>query len=79
MDKINQLMEQARVYYRRQDLLGLRDIRDLVSAEYSKLELEAITKGFDEVTRIYELEQESTLELDTMITKTEIKEQMARR
>lgn len=79
MDKINQLMEQARVCYRRQDLLGLRDIRDLVSAEYSKLELEAITKGFDEVTRIYELEQESTLELDTMITKTEIKEQMARR
>lgn len=79
MDKINQLMQQGRTYYRGGDLQGLRTIRTMVDSEYSKMELECITKGFEEVMKIYELEQESLLELDTLISKLEIKIQLARK
>ena len=79
MKQINQMMEQARAYYRGGDLPGLRTMRDLVGTEYSKKELEAMSKGFDDVMDIYELEQEALLELDTLISKLEIKLQLARR
>lgn len=79
MEQINQMMDQARTYYRGGDLPGLRTMRGLVETEYGKKELEAMSKGFDEVMEIYELEQESLLELDTLISKLEIKLQLARR
>lgn len=79
MEKIYSMMDQARAYYKSGDIQGLRSVRGLVSDEYSKKETEAITVGFDEVMAIYELEQESMMELDTMLTKLDIKLQMARR